>query len=59
MVWLEVDRSGENSLLVYKSELAVDRTAGYELSGLHVDVFGRVVGHVRVEAAHCHQAGQI
>lgn len=48
-----------NSLLVYKSEFAVDRTAGDELSGFDTDVFGRVVGQVRVEAAHRHQAGQV
>lgn len=45
--------------MVYKSELAVDRTAGDELGGLYVDVFGRRVGHVGLEAAYGHQAGQV
>lgn len=45
--------------MVYKSELAVDRTAGDELGGLGGDVFGRVVGRVGVEAAHRHQTGQM
>lgn len=48
-----------NSLLVYKSELAVDCIASDELSGLDVDVFGGLVGHMRVEAAHSHQASQV
>lgn len=45
--------------MVYKSELAVDRAAGDKLSGFDLDVFGRLVGHVREEAAHRHQAGQV
>lgn len=59
MVRLEVDRIGGNSLLVYKSELAVDRTAGDELGGLDGDVFGRRVGDVGLDAANGHQAGQV
>lgn len=55
--WTQL-KSG-NSPLVYKNELAVDGTAGDKLSGLDVDVFGRLVGHVREEAAHHHQAGQV
>lgn len=48
-----------DSLLVYKSELAVDSTAGDELGGLDLDVFGRrAVGHLRVETTRCHQTGQ-
>lgn len=45
--------------MIYKSELAVDRTTGDKLCGLDVDLFGRMVGRVRVEAAHRHQAGQV
>lgn len=45
--------------MVYKSELAVDRTAGDKLGGLDVDIFGRLVGHLRLEAAHGNQAGQV
>lgn len=48
-----------NSPLVYESELAVYRAARDELSGLNVDVFGRLVGPVRQGAAHRHQAGQV
>lgn len=45
-----------NSLLIYKSELAVDCTAGDELRGSDADVFGGLVGGVGVQAAHGHQA---
>lgn len=45
-----------NSLLIYKSELAVDCTAGNKLCGSDFDVFGDLVGDVGVEAAHGHQA---
>lgn len=48
-----------NSPLVYESELAIYRTAGDELNGLDVNVFGRLVGPVREEATHRHQAGQV
>lgn len=48
-----------NSPLVYESELAVYRAARDKLSGLDVDVFGRLVGPVRQGAAHRHQAGQV
>lgn len=44
--------------MIYKSELAVNRTASDELGGLDVDVFGRLMGRVTVEAAHGHQARQ-
>lgn len=55
----EINGNLGNSPLVYKNELAVNGAAGHELSGLDVDVFGRLVGHVREEAAHRHQAGQV
>lgn len=45
--------------MVYKSELAIDGTAGDKLSGLDIDVFGRLVRRVREEAAHHYQAGQV
>lgn len=48
-----------NSPLVYESELAVYRPARDKLSGLDVDVFGRLVGPVGQGAAHHHQAGQV
>lgn len=48
-----------NSPLVYECKLAIDRTAGDKLSGLDVNVFGRLVGPVREEAAHHHQASQV
>lgn len=48
-----------NSPLVDKSELAIYRAARDELSGLDVDVFGRLVGPVGQGAAHRHQAGQV
>lgn len=44
--------------MIYKSELAVDCTAGYKLGGLDVDVFRGLVGEAGVEAAHRHQAAQ-
>lgn len=44
--------------MIYKSELAVDCTAGYKLGGLDVNVFRGLVGDVGVEAAHRHQAVQ-
>lgn len=44
--------------MIYKSELAVDCTAGYELGGFDVDVFLGLVGNVGVESANCHQAVQ-
>ena len=44
--------------MIYKSELSVDCTAGNELSGFDVDVFGGMVGNMSEEAAHRHQAVQ-
>lgn len=47
-----------HSPLVYKRELAVNGAARDKLGGLDVDIFGGLVGAVREEAAHHHQAGE-
>lgn len=47
-----------NSPVVDERELAVYGAAGDKLSGLHWNVSGRLVGALREEAAHRHQAGE-
>lgn len=47
-----------HSPLVYERELAVNGAARDKLGGLDVHVSGGLVGAVREEAAHHHQAGE-